>query len=75
MGYQRFPPESRAVGLNRLLNIGFRCVGHWKCLSDKLKCELLSHSNTSNILYAFISNGEVMYIGKTVQTLKQRMYG
>ena len=31
--------------------------------------------NTPNILYAFISEGNVNYIGKTIQPLKGRMYG
>lgn len=61
--------------MNRLLQIGFRCIGHWKLEDDKPIYELTALMNTKNILYAFISNGEVKYIGKTLQTLKRRMYG
>ncbi len=61
--------------MNRLLQIGFRSVGHWKLENGNPIYELTALINTQNILYAFISNGEVKYIGKTVQTLKRRMYG
>ncbi len=61
--------------MNRLLQIGFRCVGHWKLENEEPIYELTSLMDTRNILYSFISNGEVKYIGKTVQPLKKRMYG
>ena len=30
--------------------------------------------NTRNVLYAFVSNGEIKYIWKTTKSLKKRMY-
>ncbi len=36
---------------------------------------LNSNHSIRNILYSFISNGGIKYIGKTVQPLKDRMYG
>ena len=39
-----------------------------------MKCILADDAKTKNVLYAFISEGEVLYIGKTVRSLKQRMY-
>jgi len=59
--------------MNRLIEIGFQCVGHWKLDGDRLVYELTSQMKTPNVLYAFVSNGEVKYIGKTTQPLKGRM--
>ncbi|HMR81585.1 MAG TPA: GIY-YIG nuclease family protein [Niabella sp.] len=61
--------------MNRLLNIGFISVGHWMLNNDTIKYNLTSHHTTSNVLYSFISNGEIRYIGKTKMQLSQRMYG
>jgi len=61
--------------MERLLNTGFRKVGEWKAHREIISPDLLELSNASNILYAFISNGEVLYVGKTTQSLKKRMYG
>lgn len=61
--------------MNRLLEIGFKYAGNW-CLKDgRLECELKSHGASKNVLYAFISNGDVRYIGKTTQQLKNRFSG
>jgi len=61
--------------MNRLLNIGFISVGHWSLINDDIKYNLTSHHTTTNVLYSFISNGEIKYIGKTKMQLTQRMYG
>ncbi len=39
-----------------------------------LMCSLIGHAAESNILYAFVSREQVLYIGKTARTLSQRMY-
>lgn len=59
--------------MNRLLAIGFEPAGHWLLEDEKLKYELTRHSTQINILYAFVCDGDVMYVGKTVQTLAKRM--
>lgn len=61
--------------MNRLLNIGFTSVGHWTLKNNKVKYNLISHHTASNVLYSFISNGDIKYIGKTKMQLLQRMYG
>ena len=61
--------------MNRLLNIGFINVGHWLLNNDKIRHNLVSHNTERNVLYCFVSNGKVMYIGKTTMTLKKRMDG
>jgi hypothetical protein len=61
--------------MNRLIDIGFRHVVEWKMLSENVSPNLLYLADSSNILYAFISDGEVLYIGKTTQALQKRLYG
>ena len=61
--------------MNRLLEIGFEVAGHWSFEGAHLRCELIRHSTQENILYAFVSDGEVQYIGKTSGTLLRRMSG
>lgn len=61
--------------MNRLLEIGFEPAGHWLQKGDGLVFELSRHASQRNILYAFVSDGEVKYVGKTVQTLQARMGG
>ena len=60
--------------MNRLLNIGFIKVGHWTLENDRIQYYLTSHQNSTNILYSFISNDEVKYIGTTRIQLSKRMY-
>lgn len=55
--------------------MGFRQVGEWTLDSGKVQFTLDAAASARNVLYAFISEDAVMYIGKTVQTLKQRMNG
>jgi hypothetical protein len=61
--------------MKRLIDIGFRKVGEWKMSDGDLKANLSEFANAENILYSFISNGEVLYVGKTTQSLKRRIYG
>jgi len=62
--------------MNRLLSVGFINAGHWKLNEGKsLKYHLISHHQTKNILYAFVSNGIIKYVGKTIMSLARRMYG
>ncbi len=59
--------------MNRLLEIGFQPVGHWLLGEHGPVPHLRALSESRNILYAFVTDGEVKYIGKTVQNLKARM--
>lgn len=61
--------------MNRLTQIGFELAGHWKLEDEQLSLELIRHGSQKNILYAFVCDGEVKYVGKTVQTLARRMHG
>jgi len=61
--------------LQRLLAMGFRQVGEWNLLGSLLTYTLTAEEQSENILYAFESKGEILYIGKTTSSLKTRMYG
>jgi hypothetical protein len=61
--------------MNRLIEIGFVPAGHWILENDKLECELTRHSTQKNILYAFVCDGQVKYVGKTIRALSIRMSG
>ena len=61
--------------MERLINIGFKKVGQWLLENRQIVLSLESENKTTNILYSFISNGSILYIGKTVQPLNKRMYG
>jgi hypothetical protein len=67
--------KKKTKKMNRLLDIGFISVGYWKHQNSTIKYELSSHHTTANVLYSFISNGCIKYIGKTKMQLSQRMYG
>lgn len=59
--------------MNRLLDIGFQVVGRWTRNDSGLEFELLKELPHNNTLYAFVANGEVMYVGKTTKTLHARL--
>jgi len=61
--------------MNRLINIGFSSVGVWRLFEDKIVYSLNSKHTSRNVLYCFVSNGDIKYIGKTSMQLSQRMYG
>lgn len=61
--------------MKRLIDIGFRRVGEWKRSPSGIECLLHDCSDAGNILYCFVCRDNVLYVGKTVQVLKKRMYG
>lgn len=67
--------ETDLDALGRLQAMGFRKVADWTMESGALECGLQDLGSAQNILYAFVSTRTVLYVGKTVRTLRQRMYG
>lgn len=62
--------------MNRLLAIGFEPAGRWLWEGNgPLRYELSRHAERNNVLYSFICDGQVMYVGKTTKALRQRMGG
>lgn len=59
--------------MNRLLEIGFVPVGHWENAEGRLVCGLTRHATQKNVLYAFVCDGEIKYIGKSKSSLATRM--
>jgi len=57
-----------------LTSIGFKPAGEWHLENDKPRCRIDDCGALSQILYAFVIDGQVMYIGKSIRTLRQRMY-
>lgn len=61
--------------VERLTKVGFEVVGRWIKGSDDLHLTLERWQDISPALYAFVVHGKVMYVGKTAQTLRQRLAG
>ena len=61
--------------MHRLYEIGFEMCGRWFLDGAQLGLELNHQGERKNVLYAFISNDAVKYVGKTTQTLQRRMLG
>jgi len=58
-----------------LEEIGFEKIGNWVVEDKDLKYNILSlYLDKNELLYSFVVNGEIKYIGKTVNSLKKRMY-
>ncbi len=43
--------------------------------NGEIKLSLSEYAQSANVLYAFVGDGKVLYIGKTTQQLKKRLYG
>jgi hypothetical protein len=61
--------------MHRLLEIGFKKVGRWAQTSTGISPSLSEYHDRRNILYCFVIEGVVRYIGKTAQPLERRIYG
>lgn len=61
--------------MRRLLEIGFEQVGKWQLIDQKLALVLTRMNGQRNVLYAFIQDASVLYVGKTTGPLENRMGG
>ena len=60
--------------MERLNKLGFQKVGSWKLTEDgEIKYVIMSDSETKNLVYCFVSEGKIKYVGKTSQPLSFRM--
>jgi len=66
--------KSPSNSLQQLVNLGFEEVGQWFLEADQVAFTLNKSAKEANILYSFVVNGEVKYVGKSIQTLHKRMY-
>lgn len=58
-----------------LESIGFEEVGSWHLHGNDPRFALNRLSDAAPVLYAFSIGANVMYVGKTVRTLGERLYG
>src|ERR1700722_13588324 len=61
--------------LGAIKAIGFTVAGCWTLSDTALTFELNDLATARNVLYAFVVDDELMYVGKTVQPLRTRMAG
>lgn len=61
--------------MKRLSDIGFEKVGYWQAVEDQIEPKLTRLENAQRVLYAFVCDGNVKYIGKTARSLSQRLSG
>lgn len=58
----------------RIAELGFQKVGYWQLVGDQLDFHINHETREEkNVLYAFVSNGSLAYIGKTTQPIKDRL--
>lgn len=59
---------------SRITDAGFVEVGRWELRDGRLAYSLDKEKTSYNVLYAFVSGDEVLYVGKTTIALRDRMY-
>ena len=67
------PSLSKSHGLTRLEDIGFVSAGAWILDQGSIAIDCGEHATATNVLYAIVVDGEVAYVGKTVQKLCKRV--
>ena len=65
--------KEKSKELQKLEQIGFELAGQWILAEGVWDFRLTQYAQKINVLYAFVVDGEVMYIGKTTQTARKRM--
>jgi len=61
--------------LTRLQEIGFELAGEWLLEDGEPRIEVRRYPAAANVLYAFVSDGELLYIGRSGRALGLRMQG
>ncbi len=61
--------------MKKLTEIGFKKVGKWSFENNLFQYELNENYTSKNILYSFVIENEIKYIGKSVKTITQRLNG
>lgn len=61
--------------LKQLEEINFEKAGNWTIINGNLDYKLDKFSNEKSVLYAFVINDNVKYVGKTNNYLYKRLYG
>jgi hypothetical protein len=61
--------------LDRLKSIGFNRIGRWTLSAGSIYFVSEKQVTGLNLLYAFVSGREVLYVGKTARPIAKRLYG
>jgi len=61
--------------LDKLIKMRFVECGEWTAHDGQLTAKLLKCADEPKVLYAFVVDGMVVYIGKTIRSLRSRMQG
>lgn len=59
--------------MDRLLQIGFRDIGHWSAEAGRLRLQLQALPPHRRALYAFAVDNAIVYVGKTSGSLDSRL--
>ena len=68
-------PDPPKPALKRLLEIGFELAGEWLLEDDGPCIEVRRYAAAANVLYAFASDDELLYVGRSGRSLGLRMQG
>jgi len=61
--------------MKKIIELGFEKVGKWSFKNELFKFELNNNHTNRNILYSFVIENEIKYIGKSIKTISQRLNG
>lgn len=64
---------SDSAGTALLTRLGFSRVGEWSLAANKPQVALRLLADAKQVIYAFVRENEVLYVGKTVRSLRSRM--
>jgi hypothetical protein len=55
--------------MKEIIGLGFEKVGKWSYINESFKFELNDNYPNRNILYSFVIENEIKYIGKSIKTV------
>jgi hypothetical protein len=62
--------------MDKIINLGFVLAGKWHLSTPNcINFNLTKFKSATDVLYAFVSNDKLKYLGKTTKTLESRMKG
>lgn len=64
--------ETKKKAVSIIQYLGFEESGYWSLENNDIAFNLFKSQTETNILYAFVVDDQVVYIGKSVQSLFKR---
>lgn len=59
----------------KFLNLGFEKIGVWEKKNGRISFFVDGDLSNTNFLYVFVVGNNILYIGKSTNTLYKRLYG